>query len=275
MALLKDFKYHRPATLHEALGLLKKAEDPLVLGGGTFVLNYLKKSPKYPTDVVGLQGIEALRGLKDSHDYLSIGSMTTISELAESGLIKDNFPSLFEACGKMATTPIRNMATIGGNLASRFFWADLPAVLISLNASISLFTFNNEERMAVEDFLRSKPLKKIILASIVIPKKHKVGHYFRHTKTMSVDVPSLALAFCCSLVKNRILDAKIIVNTTVSLPLELKVTKALLEGKDPKKIVFNEVKSALKNDTKGTKVDEYRMNRLEVDMENLIELLKK
>jgi len=57
MGLLKDFKYYAPATLKEALGALKNARHPLVLGGGTFSLNHLKKAAKYPTDVIGLKKV--------------------------------------------------------------------------------------------------------------------------------------------------------------------------------------------------------------------------
>ena len=136
MALLKDFHYHTPETLHEALGILMKSKEPLLLAGGTFVLNYLKKSPKYPADVIGLKKIPSLRGISDSGDSVSIGAMTTIAELAESDLIRKHFPSFFQALRHLGTTPIRNMATIGGNVASRFFWVDLPAVLISLGARV-------------------------------------------------------------------------------------------------------------------------------------------
>lgn len=275
MALLRDFRYHTPSTLYEALGILMKAQEPLLLGGGTFVLNHLKKSPKYPTDVIGLKKIPSLRGIKVSGEGLSIGAMTTIAELVESELIQKNFSSLFQASRHLGTTPIRHMATIGGNIASRFFWVDLPAVLISLGAKVCLSTFNSEETMTVEEFLNKKPAKKFVLTALLFPKKDLVAHYFRHTKTMDVDVPSLAFAFCASLEKKRLSNVKLIVNTTVSLPVELKVTEALFDGKDLKRIIFSEAKGAIKNDMGKAKLDEYRMHCLEVDLENLINLLKR
>ena len=167
MGLLKDFKYHPPATLKEALSILGKAKNPLILGGGTSVLNYLKKASRYPTDVISLKKITELCGIKSSAQGLSIGAMTTISELAQDQVLEQRFTSLHQACQKLATTPVRNMATIGGNLASRFFWVDLPAVLISLGAKVVYVSKKGKKTVSVEEFLKDRDFKKSILTSTV------------------------------------------------------------------------------------------------------------
>ncbi len=273
MSLLKDFKYYTPATLKEALGLLKKSRNSLILGGGTFSLNYLKKAAKYPTDVVGLKNVSALRGIKDSKGTVAIGAMTTISEICASAVIRKNFPSFVEACSKLATTPIRNMATIGGNVASRFFWVDLPAVLISLGAKISIAGPGKEKVVSVQEFLGSKPPEKYILTKVILPKSDSLSFYFRHTKTMPVDVPSLALAFFASLNKGRFSGVVLVVNTTISFPIKLKEVAAAIEGLRPKEVSLKNVLRALNIDAQNLKLDEYRIHCLATDLESLLRIL--
>ncbi|MEK7849696.1 MAG: FAD binding domain-containing protein [Candidatus Omnitrophota bacterium] len=270
MGLLKDFKYYTPATLKEALGLLKNARYPLVLGGGTLSLNHLKKAAKYPSDVVGLKKVSVLRGIKDLKGAVAIGTMTTIAEICASGIIRKNFPSLVEACSKSATTPIRNMATIGGNVASRFFWVDLPAVLISLGAKVSIATAGRQRVVSIQEFLGSKPPKKFILTKVVIPKSDCLSFYFRHTKTMVVDVPSLALAFFASLKKGKLSGVVLVVNTTVSFPVKLKEVAAAMEDRHPKEVSLKSVTQALNKDVEKLRLDEYRVGCLATDLESLL-----
>jgi CO/xanthine dehydrogenase FAD-binding subunit len=273
MGLLKDFKYHAPATVQEALRLLQKSSSPLILAGGTFGLNYLKKSAKYPADVIVLRKITALKGVREEKKGVSIGAMTTIAELLVSDIIKKNFPSLSCACQHLATTPVRNMATIGGNVASRFYWVDLPAVLISLGAQVSLLASGGRKAMAVEDFLRQKPPAKFILTSFFLPKKGLTSLYFRHTKAMAVDVPSLALAFSASAKGSLLKGVRLVVNTATSFPVELKSAEAVLEGREISKISFSALIEALNMDLKEAKLDEYRRHCLDIDLESLVNFL--
>lgn len=275
MPILKEFGYHSPATLSEVLSLLKKAKSPLLLAGGTIVLNYLKKASKFPSDVISLKKIPQLKGIRETKKDLSIGAMTTIAELAESNIIRDRFQSLFQACRKLGTTPIRNMATIGGNLASRFFWVDLSAVLISLDAKLTVITSKGSENIAIEEFLDRKPLKNFIIESISLSKKERMTHYFRHTKSMEVDMPSLALAFSVCRDESILKEVRLVVNTALSFPVTLKNAEGVFEGREPKRIVMTSVKEALHEDLKKTKLDDYRRHCLEADCSELIALLKR
>lgn len=274
MPLLKEFRYHSPATVGEALKTAGKSKEPLLLAGGTFALNYLKKSPRCPSDVIGLKKIQALTGIKDSKEGVSVGAMTTITELLDSAIIKKIFFSLNQACSRIATTPIRNMATIGGNCCSRFYWVDLPAVLASLGAKAVVATLAKKQTVGLLDFLSSKPSKKLLLTHIILPEKDLWSRYFRHTRTMEVDIPFLGLAFACRRKNSRCADVRIIVNTTTSLPLELKHTQKLFEAEAPGRINPAKLRECLDADTKGTRLDEYRLQCLEADFKELIGFLK-
>ncbi|MFH0877879.1 MAG: FAD binding domain-containing protein [Candidatus Omnitrophota bacterium] len=275
MAILKDFKYHSPKTVKEALGLLSRFKKALLLAGGTFVLNHLKKADRVPEDVISLKNIAGLRGIQKAKGVLKIGAMTTIREVMDSKAIQRDFPSLFDACSQLATTPIRNMATIGGNVASRFFWVDLPAVLLSLDAKLVMATAISASGKSVglDAFLGAKPVKNFVLTHVILPCEERLAFYFRHTNAMAVDVPCLALAFSCIRKKNCLTDVRCVVNLAHSHPVRLKSVEVALEGQDAK-IAQSTLKTALEKDLAVFKLDAYRNQCLRTDVEQLMQRLK-
>lgn len=271
MPILKDFEYHSPGSLKEALRLLGSCKKPMLLAGGTFAVNTLRKSASYPTDVISLKNITSLKGISRQKEGIVIGPMTTLSEIALSDLVGKSAPALSRAAQKAGTEPIRNMATIGGNLASRFYWVDLPAVLMSLRAKLELVSTRGKKLLGVEDFLKDRKTQGI-LSRIIIPPASEgcAGFYFRHTRSMEVDIPLFAMAFSIKLKNETIADACICVNTAVSFPIELKNLGSFLAGKKPKDINLTEAKAYLREDISAAKLDESMVSRLEMDLEEAL-----
>lgn len=251
-----------------------QGEESFLLAGGTFVLNHLKKAKRYPLTVVGLKKISSLRGVEAVDNGCRIGAMTTVAELCESPLIREGFPSLFEAGSKLATTPVRNMATVGGNVACRFFWTDLSAVLISLKAELSLLAPAGKKRISVEDFLIHKPQEKFLATDVFVPERGRRAFYFRHTRSMEVDVPSLALAVSLREKEGRLSDARCVVNTAVSFPVSLPLLQKVFEGKRAADLKSDDARKALREDLKEKGLDDHRLYCLELDLETLLECLK-
>lgn len=268
MPILKDFTYHAPTTVKQALALLKKREA-LVLAGGTFLLNTLKKTAKVPTDVVSLRRIRELVGIQESRDHVSIGTMTTLVDVAGDKVLAEYFPALVQACRQIATTPIRNMATIGGNIASRFFWVDLPAVLWALDAKLVLQTALGKKVMSVEVFLTKKPTHASVLAEIILPKRACRNFYFRHTRAMEVDIPSAALAFSACVKDGRLSGVRCVVNTALSIPASCPSVAQTLEGKKVTDVSVADMTQAFVRDSAGFKADAYKIQLLTLDLEEV------
>jgi carbon-monoxide dehydrogenase medium subunit len=276
MAILKDFNYHAPESLKEVLGLLRRSRKPMLLAGGTFVLNTLKKAATYPTDIIDLGRIKALHGIKDTGKEIAIGAMTPLSEIVSSTVISEFIPVLSRAAACVATTPLRHMGTIGGNVASRFFWVDLPAVLLALDAKIEWAAGPKIKILDIEEFLSLRGLAaKGILVRILIAKRALVAEYFRHTQTMEVDVPIAAMTFAAQKNGTVLKDVRMIVNTTLSPPVRAKLAESLLENVDVAQVKKNDVVAALKRDMEGGKLDDDRLHCLCVDVESLIQRLNR
>jgi 4-hydroxybenzoyl-CoA reductase subunit beta len=105
--------------VEEACSLLKKHEGAVkLIAGGTDVLPSLKQRLFTPEYVLDLRQVTGLNEIKNgSGKEVRIGALTTLTNLEESPVVKKNFPALAEAASLVAAPQIRNMGTIGGNIA--------------------------------------------------------------------------------------------------------------------------------------------------------------
>jgi len=145
--------------------------------------------------ILSLKKITALRGISKNRKELIIKSMSTINDVFYSPHVTDNLAILRHVCRNIATNPLRNMATVGGNIASRYTWTELGAVLIALEAQLQFVgSDNKKERCLVENFFSHHAKTDKILESIII--KHNKAWSFtyrRIPKLSNVDIPLLAI----------------------------------------------------------------------------------
>jgi len=124
MIRLPRFTYVAPATVADAARHLADAPgDTMLLAGGTDLLPNMKRRQQMPRVVVGLRGIRELHHVHRnatssgvSSGALTIGAMTTLTELVRDERLRSECAGLWQAAAQVATPHLRNMATIGGNL---------------------------------------------------------------------------------------------------------------------------------------------------------------
>jgi xanthine dehydrogenase YagS FAD-binding subunit len=123
MATIHDvmpaFELFQPASVDEALSLLERYKKSVwVLAGGLDTFDWLKDRNKRPQVVIDLSGIKELTGIKAASDGgLEIGATTTLTEIANSSLVKEKYGLLAQAAGLVASPQIRNQGTLGGNIS--------------------------------------------------------------------------------------------------------------------------------------------------------------
>ena len=133
MLRLPPYRYHRPATLGEAVSLLARfGEDALPIAGGTDLVPNMKHRLFTPAHVVSLNGIDAMRGIsivngahaassnggspRERGSWLRIGALETLAGVSSHPLVRRRHEGLAEAAGLVAGPQLRNMGTIGGNV---------------------------------------------------------------------------------------------------------------------------------------------------------------
>jgi len=116
--VMHSFELFEPASVEEAAKLLKKhGKDAWIIAGGKDSLDWFKDRHKRPSAVIDITRLRLLGGISDKGSHISIGALTTLTEIEENQLLQKHFPLLTEAAGRVASPQIRNSGTMGGNVA--------------------------------------------------------------------------------------------------------------------------------------------------------------
>lgn len=172
---IPSVEVHKAATLEEASALLSRySPDVRLLAGGTDVLVDLKTARFRIGHLIALGGIKKMRGITEERDGLRIGALATIAELDRSPLVAGAYAALRDATSRMATPQVRNAATVGGNVAGAVPCADLPPILIAMNATALLSSDGGERSVALEDLVvgpRTTVLRdNELLSAVTVPR---------------------------------------------------------------------------------------------------------
>lgn len=231
---LANFDYHAPKTLAEATQLASTLEHAVILAGGTWLLNLLKKTSSIK-HVVSLKYVAGLKGVSIQGDSLYVGAAENLDDLSRNKLVGEYFLVLQKAINKLATPQIRNMATIGGNLCTCLPWADLTCVLLALNAQLD---FAVKGKVRCVDFAAApkKYCSKDILIGIALPLV-KIDQYkfLRLPLRNETDIPFGALCLV-EAKKGKALS----VNLGNSYPVLFNKTAAALSNKAKAVEVFTQ-----------------------------------
>ena len=197
------FDYHSPDTLDEAIKLLNDlGEDAKVLAGGHSLLPMMKWRLAEPTHLVDISRLSGLNYIKEENGYLCIGAMVTESALENSELIAEKYPILKDTSEVIADPLVRNLASVGGNIAHGDPANDHPATMLALNAVVVVCGPNESKReININDFFLG-PLwtaleENEILTEIKIPvpNQNSGGCYIK----LERKVGDYAIAACAAM----------------------------------------------------------------------------
>ncbi len=109
---------YQPVQIQDALEIATRLADRgWLVGGGQDTYGWIKDHAKLPEALIDLNGIESLRGIRQTNDGIEIGALTTLTEVATSPLILENYALLAKAAAAVASPQIRNAGTLAGNVA--------------------------------------------------------------------------------------------------------------------------------------------------------------
>jgi carbon-monoxide dehydrogenase medium subunit len=145
-----QFEYHRPSSVQEAVRLLAGNPEAKALAGGHSLIPAMKLRLAQPGALVDIGRISELKGIS-VNGGAQIGAMTTYQELADSAELRSKFPVLAEAVNVIGDRAVRARGTVGGSLAHADPAADLPAVMLALNASVEVVGSGGSRTIAVDD----------------------------------------------------------------------------------------------------------------------------
>ncbi len=250
---MRDFEYHEPATVAEACRLLEQyGGEARVYAGGTGLSILMKQGLLRPKALINIKRIHDLRGIEfDSTKGLSIGALVTHHELETSELVWKQLPILRHVEREVANIRVRNMGTVGGNLASGEPLTDLPSLFISLDARVTVLGASGERTLPLEelflDYYQTVLADDEILTQVVVPLLPvRTGvEYIRFSSGSVVDKPCVGVSVRISLEPKRRIcrDVRIALGCVAPTPMRARKAEQVLEGKQFKPEVVEQAAS--------------------------------
>jgi aerobic carbon-monoxide dehydrogenase medium subunit len=234
------FEYHAPSTIGEATALLAKlGEDAKVLSGGQSLIPLMKLRLASPAHLVDINGIPGLSGIQERDGVLRIGALTRESDLEESELVRSRYPLLHDTSKVIADPIVRNLATVGGNLAHGDPANDHPATMLALGAEVVAVGPKGERRLPIASFFTGpfetslKPDEILVEIRVPTPPARSGGAYLKLERKVG-DFATAAVAAQVTLGANGACEQVGIGLTNVGLtPIKATQAEASLKGKAP------------------------------------------
>jgi len=168
-----QFNYKKASSLAEAAAVLANNSDAKLLAGGQTLIAAMKLRLSSPTDLIDLESVPELKGIKVDGANLTIGAMTRHNEIALSKEVAQSIPALASLAGLIGDRMVRNMGTLGGSVANNDPAADYPAAVAGLGATVN----THKRKIAADDFFKGmyetalQPDEIIVSLTFPIPKR--------------------------------------------------------------------------------------------------------
>jgi carbon-monoxide dehydrogenase medium subunit len=236
---LTSFDLVEPRTLDEAFSHLDSA-DPAVrpIGGGTALMLMMKAQIFKPVRLVSLRHLGgSFAGIKVAPDQASvrIGAMTTFAELEHSPEIARLLPVIPQSMLTLANVRVRNVATVGGNLAHGDPHLDLPPVWTALGAKVNIVGKTGARTIPAEQlfagYYETTLAQGEVIESIEVPVQPGWrARYVKITTRAAHDWPALGISLAAKLSGNRIEDLRLVLSAAVDRPTRLSAAEEVLRG---------------------------------------------
>lgn len=234
---LPDFDMLSAGSVDEACALLAEyGRDARVFAGGTDLLTRMKLRRLLPRTLINIKGIPGLDQIRsESHGGLRIGALATIQSIKDSALVSRKCPMLSQAAGVLGTTQIRNLGTLGGNLANASPSAEFGPPLLTLEASVRSVARGTERSIPVSEFFLSPGKCALrqdeLLAEVLVPEApHKAQAIYLKHSLRRMDVSIAGAAVLVVLDADVCQEARIALGAVAPIPFRAEKAEALLRG---------------------------------------------
>jgi carbon-monoxide dehydrogenase medium subunit len=234
---MRDFIYHAPTTIDEALALLEEyGEDARPIAGGTAMVNLMKQNMVLADHLVGLGKLPGLRGVSQTNGSLHIGALTRHREVELSPEVKAHSPLLAEAYSKVATVRVRNMATVGGGLTHADPAQDPPPSLIVLDAHVVLTSSKGTRELPVNDlfvdYYESALEPGELLTELVVPQSPKGAKtvYLKFLPRTEDDYATVSVAALATVENGVCQEIRVALGAVAPTPIRATAVEEALRG---------------------------------------------
>jgi carbon-monoxide dehydrogenase medium subunit len=232
---MQPFEYFAPASLDEACRLLAGYDGAArAVAGGTDLLLKLKAGRLSPPAVVNIKRLPELRQ-RSVNSHLTLGALTTLEEIRRSPLLRARAPALVTAADTMASTQIRNLATLGGNLCNAAPSADLAPILLALGAVAHIAGPNGRRAVPLDDFFTGPGQTVLapgeLLVAVQLPLAGWRACYLKLAPRACMDIAVVGVGLALDVAGGRCRSARVALGAVAPTPIRAPEAEAeLLAG---------------------------------------------
>lgn len=252
MNLWQDYK--RPTSVAEALHALTSAPKPLaILAGGTDLLLDLKQGRHAPVHtLVDVTSVAEMTTLEMRGDFIFIGAAVPVNRVARDSLAVAHARALVEACDLIAGPQVRNVATLGGNVAHALPAADGTIALLALDVQAELASTSGTRRIPFKELFLGPGKSSLkhgeeLLVGFYLPLStpHQSSCFKRIMRPQGVALPILNCAVWLERENNIIKDIHIAVGPGGGTPFRATQAEDILRGGTLNEATFESALEAL------------------------------
>ncbi|TEB18040.1 Nicotinate dehydrogenase FAD-subunit [Pelotomaculum sp. FP] len=239
IASIPHFEYHVPKTLEEVLTLLDNYRDEArIIAGGTDVIPKLKGGVLKPKHVISLKEVRGLKYIDwDCDTGLRFGAKTPIRVIENNSIVKSQYRALYEGAHSIASTQVRNIGTIVGNICNAVPSADSAPALLVLGAKIKILSSNGVRIVPIEEFFtgvcQTVVASNELVTEVQIPamEKNADSFYYKTSIRRALDLALVGVAAKLVVEDGICKDAKIALGAVAITPKRAFGGEEMLIGK--------------------------------------------
>jgi xanthine dehydrogenase FAD-binding subunit len=229
-----DTPLFSPATLDDFFDLRWEYPEARLLAGGTDLLVRLKDSLSWPV-LIDISGLQELQGISANGNAITIGALTTYTELLSSDILKQHASVLLQAAQLVGSPQIRNRGTIGGNIANGSPAGDTLPPLYVLQASVVTAGSKGSRKIPIEDFFigpgKTVLLRNEIIVSIHIPiVQNNKQIFLRLGQRKALAISKVSIAVSAKMGTKIIENIRIALGSVGPTVIRANKTEELLKG---------------------------------------------
>jgi carbon-monoxide dehydrogenase medium subunit len=237
MSIMPRFEHYQPQSLEEALDLLSRFRTSVkVIAGGTDLVPRMRAGVVEAQQVVSLNRVAGLNRINyTDEDGLIIGATARLADVGAHPDVRANYPGLAHACSVMATTQIRNMGTVAGNLANAAPSADTAAPLLAYGASVVLVERGGRRQVDLTEFFTgpgmtvAEPMEIVEAIRVPAPPLRTGSCYQRISARGQVDIAAVGVAAALNLdMGGRIIGCRLALGAVAPTPVRALEAEQML-----------------------------------------------
>jgi carbon-monoxide dehydrogenase medium subunit len=234
---MRDFYFHSPRSLDEALSLLDEhQEDGRPMAGGTALVVLMKQSLVDADHMISLARVPGLDGIRNEADGLHIGALARHRDVETSPVVKQHAALLADVYRHVATVKIRNAATVGGGIAHADPAQDPPPGLIVLDAKIKLVSKSGERTLPItevfQDYYETAIRPGELLTEVIVPPVPSGAKtvYLKFLPRTADDYATVAVAARGEVQNGTVRNLRVALGAAGPTPVHATAVEQALEG---------------------------------------------